>query len=372
MHVHLDRTPFLKALQHQQGIVERKVAMPVLSHVLLRTLSDGLLEIVGTDLELTLVQKVSATVHEAGALTVAAHLLYEIVRKCPEGQAITMCLDKSNALLSLTCGASSFHLPTLLEEGYPSVAEHRATHTFTLAGKDLKRLIDQTRFAMSGEEARFCLNGIYLHAQGSNLKAVATDTHRLALSWLPLPSAAEGLRGTILSRKTVMEVRKLIDVEDASIEAAFSATQVAFSYGLTTFYARFVNGTFPEYSEAIPQDNACVLTLNTHLFREAVDRVSVISAQEKVRPIRLVVEKEKISLSAKGMDNGSGAEEVPIIYEGDTFSISFNARYILDAVQQIKGTSFSFHFKNAQTPVILKDTADPQVLYVLMPVRAHA
>ncbi len=371
MHIHLDRAPLLKALQYQQGIVDRKVAIPILSHLLLKTTDDGHVEVVGTDLELTLVQKIPVIdVKEPGSITVSAHLFYDIVRKYPEDAPIVLTLDKETNLLSLMCGMSEFHVPTLPEEGYPSLDDHQAAHTFSLSGKEIKRLIDQTRFAMSGEESRFFLNGIYLHAEDNYLKAVATDAHRLALSWVPLPSGADGLKGAILSRKTVAELRKIVDSDDLVVSAEFSQTRVAFSYDNTKFFARFVNGTFPQYDKAIPQANPSTLKIDTRLFREAVDRVSVISSGDKIRGVRLHVEKGVMSLSSKGADSGSAEEEVSVDYEGTPFSISFNARYVLDAVHQIKGDVFFFHFKDAQTPVVLKDVADDKVLYVLMPVRA--
>ena len=371
MHIQLNRRPFLKALHHQQGIVERKGTIPLLSNMLMRTHSDGFLEIIGTDLELTLIERVPVIIKTEGVVTAPAHLLYDIVRKCPEEVPIEIRLEDNTALLSVKCGESCFHVPTLPEDGYPSVVEHHPTHVFQVSGKDLSRLIDQTRFAMSTEESSYFLNGIYMHAEAEHLKVAATDAHRLALSWIGLPESAKGLRGAILSRKTVTELRKLIESGDAEVTIAFSETQAAFSYEDTTFYARFVNGTFPKYIEAIPANNPCVLEVDTKRFHEVVDRVSVISSQEKIRPVHLLFENNVLSLSAKGMQTGSGIEKISVNYSGEPFAISFNARYVLDAVQQIKGDVFTFQFKDAQTPVILKDSADDKVIYVLMPVRGQ-
>lgn len=371
MHIQLDRRPFLRALNHQQGIVERKVTIPLLSNLLLRTQDDGFLEIVGTDLELTLVDRVPATIQKPGTITAPAHLLYDIVRKCPDDYSIEIRFDEETRLLCVTCGKSRFQVPTLPEEGYPTMVEHHPSHTFQILGKDLSRLIDQTRFAMSTEESSFFLNGIYIHAEAAHLKAVATDAHRLALSWTRLPETAKGLQGAILSRKTVTELRRLIESEDAVVEVAFSQTQASFSCEGTTFFARFVNGTFPKYTEAIPNANSLTLEVDTASFRAAVDRVSVISSQEKVRLVRLFFDSNELSLSAKGMETGSGTEKLAIKYDGEPFSISFNARYVLDAVQQVKGNVITFYFRDAQTPVILKDSDDDKVLYVLMPVRAN-
>ena len=370
MEVRLEKASFLKALQRQQGIVERKTTVPILCHLLLKTRGEQSLQITGTDLELTLCESLACTVVKPGAVTVSAQVLYDLVRKCPAGQQISLTFDADKKQVAFACGVARFNLPTLDEKSFPEVAEHHPTHSFLLTGGELKRLVDQTRFAMSQEDARFYLNGIYLHASGQDLKAVATDAHRLALSWVPLPPKAEGLKGMILSRKTVAEMRRLIDEEETDIQASFSPTQVAFAMGDVVFYARFINGTFPQYTQAIPQDNKYVLEVDRKVFHEVVDRVSVVAGSEKTKPIKLAVQKDSIVFSARGMDNGSGTESMAIDYTGEPFEISFNARYILDAVQQVKAETFFLHFKDATTPVILKDPGDDQVLYVLMPVRS--
>jgi len=369
MDVRLEKGPFLKALQQQQGIVERKTTVPVLSHVLLKTKGKNQLEIAGTDLELTLEECVVANVLKEGGLTVPAQLLYEVIRKCPDGAEIELTFDEAQKQLIFKAGVSHFSLPYFEESQFPERSVYEWTHDMILTGMELRTLIDQTRFAMSQEEVRFSLNGLYLHVVGENLKAAATDAHRLALSWIPLPPKLEGLEGMILSRKTVGELRRLIEGEDQDIKVQFSGTQGVFRVGQRALYTRFINGTFPQYREAIPQEITCQLKLERKSFFEAVDRVSVVAIQEKTRPIKLLVEKGRMTFSSKGMEQGFATESISVDYDDAPFEISFNARYVMDVLQHIRGEHFSMQIKDSKSPVVMKDLSCENVLYVLMPVR---
>ena len=199
---------------------------------------------------------------------------------------------------------------------------------------------------------------------------VATDAHRLALSWLPLPPDAHGIEGAILSRKTIQELSKIItESDEGEIKVSFSNAQVAFQIQDLTLYSRLVQGTFPNYQQAIPKDNKRILTLDTRAFEEAVDRVSMVSQYDKVRTIKLHIEKSKLNLSARGSDNGFGCEEIAIQYDADPFEIGFNARYVLDVLKQIKSKNFQISFGQPPVPAVVKDLDDEDVLYVLMPMR---
>ena len=227
--------PFLKALTHQQSVLEKKTTVPVLSQVMLTAQGKkdsqmGTLTLTGTDLELTLEETFPARVTTPGSTTLPVHMLYDIVRKLRDGAPIELCLHPDGNL-TLLCSLSQFTLPTVSAEGFPVIAPQELSCRFHFAGCDLRRLIDQTRFAMSMGEARNNLNGIYLHKYGADLRAVATDAHRLAVSWLPISAQTRNMPGVILSRKTASEVRKLIDGFEDSVEVALSETQISFSVG---------------------------------------------------------------------------------------------------------------------------------------------
>ncbi len=367
MHIRLEKSSFLKVLAHQQSVVERKTTVPILTHVLMEATADGRVKLTGTDLELTVVESVPADVRQEGAVTLSAHLLYDITRKLKDDSPIDLELSPNNTL-SLRCSPSQFTLPVLPVADFPLMTQHQSMHSFALTGGELHRLIDQTRFAMSTEEARYYLNGIYFHILEGNLRAVATDAHRLALSWLPLPPHTEAFPGAILSRKTIAEVRKLIDHEDTVVDISLSASQIAFRLGDLTLYSRLVKGTFPDYTRAIPQNNDRVIQVETQLFAGAVDRVSMIT-DAKVRAIKMNIHPNGITFSAQNTENGSACEDIPATYGGDVLEMGFNARYILDVIHQLKGDIFHIHVSSEDVPAIIKDPKNESALYVLMPMR---
>ncbi|MBY0264275.1 MAG: DNA polymerase III subunit beta [Holosporales bacterium] len=368
MHIRLEKSLFLKSLAHQQNVVERKTTVPILTHLLMEATFDGRVKLTGTDLELTVVETIPAVVQKEGSTAISAHLLYDIVRKLKDEAPIDIELNPSQSSLVLRCAPSQFTLQTLPASDFPLMTTHEITHSFMLTGGELRRLIDQTRFAMSTEEARYYLNGIYFHACEGDLRAVATDAHRLALTWLPLPPHTEGLTGAILSRKTVSEVRKLIDSDDTVIDVSLSNSQMSFRVNDVILYSRLVKGTFPDYQRAIPQGNDKVVDVETRLFSEAIDRVSMLSP-DKTKAVKMHIHSGGITFSAQSPENGFACEDIPAQYTGDSLEMGFNARYVLDVVQQLKGDTFQIHISDATIPAIVKDSRDENALYVLMPMR---
>src|SRR5262245_36368197 len=209
----IDRGELLRGLGHVTSVVEKRTTIPILSNVLLRTSQAGL-ELRATDLEREVVEETRADVVQPGAATVAAHTLYDIARKLPDGAQVEIRRDNEKERLMLSSGHSRFTLQTLAPEDFPDLSPGEFSHSFEVGASDLKRLIEKTRFAISMEETRYYLNGIYLHpaaTQGGQqtLRAVATDGHRLAQAELPLPPGADGMPGIILPRKTVHELHRL-------------------------------------------------------------------------------------------------------------------------------------------------------------------
>jgi DNA polymerase-3 subunit beta len=245
-------------------------------------------------------------------------------------------------------------------------------HNFMLSAADLKRLIDRTRFAISTEETRYYLNGIYVHAANSNdvpmLRAVATDGHRLARMELPLPEGAAGMPGVIVPRKTVNELRKLLDEFEQDVAIALSDTKIRFTFGTTVLTSKLIDGTFPDYDRVIPTGNDRILEVECKSFAEAVDRVSTIST-EKSRAVKLALERGSLTLSATSAENGTATEELEVRYAAPPMEIGFNARYLLDIAEQIEGEGARFSMGDAASPTIVRDTADASALYVLMPMR---
>jgi DNA polymerase III subunit beta len=371
MRITIERASLLKALNHVQSVVERRNTIPILSNVLLHA-EKGRLSLTATDLDIEVVESVGADVVRGGATTASAHTLYDIVRKLPDGAQVQLEFGEGDGRLTLSAGRSKFQLQALPREDFPTMAAGTLPHKFSLPSADLAELIDKTRFAVSTEETRYYLNGIYLHAQGEKnkvfLRAVATDGHRLARFELAAPKGANEIPGVIIPRKTVNEVRKLIeDIEDA-VEVSISDTKIRFVLGSVTLTSKLIDGTFPEYQRVIPTGNDKVLEVVRDELKEAVDRVSTVST-EKSRAVKLNLEKGKLTLSVVSPEAGTATEELLLDYKAPSIEIGFNARYIMDILERIEGAKAIFLFSDAGSPTLVRDSEGDAALYVLMPMR---
>ena len=380
MKLTIERAVLFRALSHVQNIVERRNTIPILSNVLLRA-DDGRLSLTATDMDLEMLESVEATVEREGATTAPAHTLFDIVRKLPDGAQVELEVGADGTLLMIRAGRSSFRLGCLPTEDFPFMASGEVKAEFRLSAADLRTLIDRTRFAISTEETRYYLNGIYLHKAASDgidvLRAVASDGHRLARVEMTLPEGAEGLgevseaggqAGVIIPRKTVGEIRKLIDDAQDEVRIGVSATKIRFSFGEAILTSKLIDGTFPDYERVIPAGNDKTLSVDTKSFASAVDRVATI-ATEKSRAVKLSLQGSTLTLSASSPENGSASEEVEVTYDGDELEIGFNSRYLLDITGQIEGDGCQLMLADSASPTLIRDPADTQALYVLMPMR---
>ncbi len=374
MKLTIERAALLRSLGHVQRVVERRNTIPILSNVLLRAKGDEL-ALIATDMDLEIVESVAAEVARAGAATAPAHTLYDIVRKLPDGSQVE--IDGGDGgMITLRSGRSQFKLGCLPVEDFPQMSGTDVSHSFTVAAGDLRTLIDRSRFAISTEETRYYLNGIYLHAAkartgGSDipvLRAVATDGHRLARVEMPLPAGAEGIPGVIVPRKTVGEIRNLIDEAASGIEVAMSETKIRFTLDGITLTSKLIDGTYPDYERVIPTGNDKILEVDAKAFAAAVDRVATIST-EKSRAVKLSLDRGSVVLSATSPEAGSAQEEIEVSYDAGPLEIGFNSRYLLDITQQIEGDGARFAMADPASPTVVRDVADPSALYLLMPMR---
>ncbi|MFN8723117.1 MAG: DNA polymerase III subunit beta [Rhodospirillales bacterium] len=374
MKLTIERAALLRSLGHVQRVVERRNTIPILSNVLLKAKGDEL-ALTATDMDLEIVETVAAEVARAGAATAPAHTLYDIVRKLPDGSQVE--IDGGDGgMITLRSGRSQFKLGCLPVEDFPQMSGTDVSHSFTVAAGDLRTLIDRSRFAISTEETRYYLNGIYLHAAkartgGSDipvLRAVATDGHRLARVEMPLPAGAEGIPGVIVPRKTVGEIRNLIDEAASGIEVAMSETKIRFTLDGITLTSKLIDGTYPDYERVIPTGNDKILEVDAKAFAAAVDRVATIST-EKSRAVKLSLDRGSVVLSATSPEAGSAQEEIEVSYDAGPLEIGFNSRYLLDITQQIEGDGARFAMADPASPTVVRDVADPSALYLLMPMR---
>ncbi len=366
----IERATLLKCLGHVQSVVERRNTIPILSNVLIEASADNSIRMMATDLDLQINETVEAQVETAGAITVAAHTLFDIARKLPEGSQVA--LSASDGKMQVVAARSRFNLSTLPRDDFPIIAEGDLPVQFELPAATLRQIIDKTRFAISTEETRYYLNGIFFHIAEDGgvpvLKAAATDGHRLARVTFPRPDGADSMPDIIVPRKCIAELRKLLDEVDGSVEISLSGSKIRFGMGTAVLTSKLIDGTFPDYSRVIPTGNDKLLKIDPKSLMEGVDRVATI-ASEKTRAVKMAVEKDKITLSVTSPENGTATEEVPGDYGSDAIEIGFNARYLMEILQQVEGDTVEVHLADAAAPTLLRENDKSAALYVLMPMR---
>ena len=371
MKVTLERNALLKSLGHVHRVVERRNTYPILANVLLKA-GDGSLDLRATDLDIEVTESVPAMVTTAGTTTVPAHTLYEIVRKLSDGAEVRLETDGAEQML-LSSGRSRFHLACLSPDSFPDLKSGNFTHQFSLPAATFRELIERTQFAISNEETRYYLNGIYIHTLEVNgapvLRAVATDGHRMARAEVEAPAGSKGMPGIIVPKKTVSEVQKLLEGADGDIGVELSDTKIRFTLDGLVLLSKLIEGTFPDYDRVTPKNNDKQLSVDRASFATAVDRVSTIASDRGGKAVKLAVKDGNLELSVTNPDHGTATEEVAVEFEPESFEIGFNARYLLDIIGQIRSDNAVFLFNDAGSPTLVKEDGDAKALYVLMPMR---
>src|SRR5580658_62924 len=375
MKLTIERAALLKALGHVQSVVERRNTILILSNVLLSA-SAGQLAFSATDLDMEIADSSPARIEGNGQITAPAHTLYEIVRKLPEGADVSLSYTGEDPRLTVQAGRSRFNLPVLPAGDFPMMSSDGLSDPIAIDTNEFVRLIDKTRFAISTEETRYYLNGLYLHAVVEDgqqkLRAVATDGKRLALADMPAPEGFSGAPGVIIPRKTINEVRRLMDDAGESLTIAISSQKVRFGFQNAAMTSKVIDGSFPPYERVIPRDNKRTMILDNSMFAAAVDRVATISTEQS-RAVNLTVESGKVTLTVRNIDASQGVEELEVDYDGEPFDVGFNARYVLDVTAQIGGDILEFRFSDHSgglEAALVLDPTDAGVQYVLMPLRA--
>ena len=362
----IERATLLKSLGHVQSVVERRNTIPILSNVLIEARDDGSLRLMATDLDLQVDESVPANVSQAGATTLSAHTLFDIVRKLPEGSQVE--LTAAEGKMQVVAGRSRFNLSTLPRDDFPVIAEGELPTRFELPAATLRQIIEKTRFAISSEETRYYLMGIFLHVVDDQLRAAATDGHRLARVTVAKPDGADGMPDVIIPRKAVAELYRLLEELEGTVEISLSPTKIRFGLGSAILTSKLIDGTFPDYNRVIPTANDKLLKLDPKSFSAGVDRVSTI-ASEKTRAVKMSVDRDKVTLSVTSPENGLATEELPADYGSDGLEIGFNARYLLDILGEIDGDTVEVHLADAAAPTLLRESDKSNALYVLMPMR---
>ena len=314
MKLTIDRMSLLRPLGQVQSVVEKRNTIPILANVVLSA-EDGKLSLTATDMDMDIATEVGCSVMSPGTITMSAHLLYDIARKLPDGSEVEISVGDGHAMVS--AGRSSFRLPILPVEDFPAINSSELPVNFPISAADFRDLIDSTRFAISTEETRYYLNGIYIHkADSGELCAVATDGHRLALTRQTLPSGASQMPSIILPRKAVGELRKLLDDFDGEVLVGLSETRAEFCFGVVRLTSKLIDGTFPDYTRVIPIGNDRIMQVDVSTFSAAVDRVSTI-ASEKSRSVKMGLKPGVLTLSASNTDASSATEELEVRFDAN-------------------------------------------------------
>ncbi len=371
MKVSIEQTELFKAMGRVQSIVERRTTIPILSNVLIEAQDDQLF-LRTTDLDIEVLDKVKAVVEIPGSLTVGANTLHEIVRKLPDGSLIQLIGDAGSNQLEISASRSRFFLSTLPKEDFPVMASEEYENEFSVNAKVVKRLFDKSKFAMSSEETRYYLNGVYLHPceEGGNqfLRAVATDGHRLAQIDVDPPDGMKSFDGVIVPKKTVSELRMVLETGNDQISVSVSNNKIRFSNENLTLTSKVVDGTFPDYKRVIPLNNAKKMKVNATEFSEAVDRVSTVSS-DRSRAVKLSLSSGKLHLSVNSPENGKAEDELLVDYSDEPLEIGFNARYLQELTSQVDSERVEFSFQSSADPALMQDVEDTGSIYVVMPMR---
>ncbi len=371
MKISIERGTLLKALSQAQSVVERRNTIPILANVLIEA-DAGQVSFRATDLDIEVVDRAPAMVERSGATTVSAVMLHEIIRKLPDGSLVNLTEDSATGRLTIAAGRSTFSLATLPREDFPVMATSEYACNFSAPAPLLRRLFDKAKFAISTEETRYYLNGVYMHVatgdSGPVLRCVATDGHRLARIDAPLPEGAASMAGVIVPRKTVGELRKLLDDDEATIAVSVSETKVRFATPAITLTSKVIDGTFPDYTRVIPTGNTRRLEVDASEFAKAVDRVATVSS-ERSRAVKLSLDEDRLILSVNAPDSGAAEEELAVAYADERLEIGFNAKYLLEIASQVDRENAVFLFNSSGDPTLMREGNDMSAVYVVMPMR---
>ncbi len=371
MKISIERATLLKAVAQAQSVVERRNTIPILANVLIEAEGETV-SFRATDLDIEVVDKIAGQVERAGATTVSAVMLHEIVRKLPDGALVQLTDDGTSGRLTIEAGRSNFSLATLPKEDFPVMASSEYASNFSAKADVLRRLFDKTKFAISTEETRYYLNGVYMHVAdaegGKVLRCVATDGHRLARVDADLPEGAADMVGVIVPRKTVNEMRKLLEDDDVQIAVSVSETKVRFATPDITLTSKVIDGTFPDYTRVIPTGNTKKLEVDAAEFAQAVDRVATVSS-ERSRAVKLSLDEDRLILSVNAPDSGAAEEELAVAYGDEPLEIGFNAKYLLEIASQVDRENAVFMFNSSGDPTLMCEGNDTSAVYVVMPMR---
>lgn len=364
MKIQLEKPVFLQSLQKTQSIIERRNTMPILSNILIEG-RDNKMEITVTDLEVSFRDVCNAVIVKQGGFTINAKKIYEIIKELPEDK-VELSLGESGRV-SIKSGKSRFNINSLPVSEFPSFPQYNEGKLTVLDCEALIEMLDRTSFAISIDETRRNINGLYFDYKEGKLVMAATDGYRLALAEKASDIDIGLKKGVILPKKGVSELKKLLE-QEGSLLVGFTESSAVFKKGNSVLVIRLIDGEFPEYRQVIPKGNDKTVKVKKEVMEGALRRMALLSS-EKIKAVRFNIAKEKIELFSSNSDVGDAIEEIDVHYNGDSLEIAFNANYILDVLGTMTGEDVIIEIKDAVSSCIIKSDGLDNYIYVIMPIR---
>ncbi|WP_017444097.1 DNA polymerase III subunit beta [Gayadomonas joobiniege] len=362
----VSREDILKPLQLATGTVEKRHTLPILSNVLL-DISDGVLAITGTDLEVELVSSVELVqASEDGQVTVPARKLFDICRGLSDASLIEFKLEDNK--LKVKSGKSRYSLSTLPAKDFPNLEEWKSEINFAIHQNDLKHLINSTSFSMANQDVRYYLNGMSMETQGNELRCVTTDGHRLALARFKLADENLDESQVIIPRKGVTEISRLIEDNDDNIYISLGSNHIRVSSSSFTFTSKLVDGRFPDYRRVLPKGGDKEIIADKSVLKQAFARAAILS-NEKFRGVRLNLSNNQLMITATNPEQELAEEMVEVNYQGEELEIGFNVAYILDVLNALESDQVKITLGDSNSSGLIEDNNDESAVYVVMPMR---
>lgn len=359
-----------KTLSHLQSIVNKKNTLPILSNILIEA-DQNSLTLSSTDMDISIKETINCNILESGSTTLNAQIMFDIIKKLPDTSEIEF-ISNDSKILTIRSNVSKFSLSCLPKDDYPIIETNSNGKKFIVKSQTILKLINKTKFAISNEETRYFLNGLYFNVSNSESSSlmifVGTDGHRLATSSSKTNHSKDEIPGVIIPKKTINELSKLLSENNEEIEIDITSNKIIFYIENLTLVSKLIDGTFPDYKRVIPENNHHHLIVNRLNLLAAVDRVSTI-ANEKSPSIKFKLLSNIINLSTINNENSTATEDIKVKYEGDNIEIGFNSRYIMDILDNLEGEEIKMSFNDNSTPIIAQEQNSSEVTYVLMPMR---
>ena len=364
MKIEVKTENLLKCLQSIIGVVERKQTMPILANVLINVANEKL-SITATDLEVELIATTTVSSSESGSFTLPGRKLLDICRALPVTSDLL--LQQDNSKISISSKRSKFSLSTLPENEFPLVKDISDIEVISVEQANLKNLINKTHFSMAQQDVRYYLNGLLIESEGTNLRAVATDGHRLAISDTDLTESRDAKKQVILPRKGVIELQRLLD-EKGRIEVLLGSNHIRVKFGEVCLTSKLIDGNFPEYQRVIPANPENKLKVNTEKLKGALSRAAILS-NEKYRGIRLIVQKNSLVIQAHNPEQEQAEEKMDVDYDGAEIEIGFNVNYLIDALNAVDSEDVHVLLVDNNSSCLIQDTDNSSYRFVVMPMR---